>query len=54
MSCFFSHTAEGGGGASDPLRSFRGLAESVYYLRDAATGKPFDVTGCGKPSTTNG
>ena len=49
----YNHTAEGGGGASDPLRSFRGLAESVYYLRDAATGKAFDVTGCGNTVNTN-
>lgn len=49
----YNHTAEGGGGAGDPLRSFRGLAEAVYYLRDAATGKAFDVTGCGNTVNAN-
>ncbi len=49
----YNHTAEGGGGASDPLHSFRGLAESVYYIRDPATGRPFDVTGCGNTVNTN-
>ena len=49
----YNHTAEGGGGASDPLHSFRGLAEAVYYIRDAATGKPFDVTGCGNTVSCN-
>ncbi len=49
----YNHTAEGGGGASDPLHSFRGLAESVYYLRDPATGRPLDVTGCGNTVNTN-
>ena len=49
----YNHTAEGGGGASDPLHSFRGLAEDVYYLRDPATGRPFDVTGCGNTVNTN-
>ena len=49
----YNHTAEGGGGASDPLHSFRGLAEDVYYLRDPATGRPFDITGCGNTVNTN-
>ncbi|MEO8195950.1 MAG: alpha-amylase family glycosyl hydrolase [Thermoanaerobaculia bacterium] len=49
----YNHTAEGGGGASDPLRSFRGLAEWDYYIRDKATGKPFDITGCGNTVNTN-
>ncbi len=49
----YNHTAEGGGGASDPLHSFRGLAEEVYYLRDSATGKAFDVTGCGNTVNAN-
>lgn len=49
----YNHTAEGGGGASDPLRSFRGLAEWDYYLRDPATGKPLDVTGCGNTVNAN-
>ena len=49
----YNHTAEGAGGASDPLHSFRSLAESVYYLRDPATGRPLDVTGCGNTVNTN-
>jgi glycogen operon protein len=49
----YNHTAEGGGGASDPLHSFRGLAAEVYYLRDPATGRPFDVTGCGNTVNCN-
>ncbi len=49
----YNHTAEGGGGVSDPLHSFRGLAEEVYYLRDPATGQPFDVTGCGNTVNAN-
>jgi glycogen operon protein len=49
----YNHTAEGGGGATDPTRSFRGLAPDVYYLRDPATGKPFDCTGCGNTVNTN-
>ncbi len=49
----YNHTAEGGGGASDPLHSFRGLAEETYYLRDPATGRSFDVTGCGNTVNTN-
>ncbi|MEO8276822.1 MAG: alpha-amylase family glycosyl hydrolase [Thermoanaerobaculia bacterium] len=48
----YNHTAEGGGGATDPLHSFRGLAPDVYYLRDAA-GRPLDVTGCGNTVNTN-
>jgi glycogen operon protein len=49
----FNHTAEGGGGDRDPLRSFRALAADVYYLRDAAKGRPFDCTGCGNTVSTN-
>lgn len=49
----YNHTAEGGGGASDPLHSFRGLAEDAYYLRDPATGRPLDVTGCGNTVNAN-
>ncbi|MEZ5314305.1 MAG: alpha-amylase family glycosyl hydrolase, partial [Thermoanaerobaculia bacterium] len=49
----YNHTAEGGGGAGDPLRSFRGLAEEVYYIRDPRTGRPFDCTGCGNTVNTN-
>ena len=49
----YNHTAEGGGRASDPLHSFRGLAEDAYYLRDPATGRPVDVTGCGNTVNTN-
>ena len=49
----YNHTAEGGGGASDPLHSFRGLAEETYYLRDPATRRPLDVTGCGNTVNTN-
>ena len=49
----YNHTAEGGGGATDSLRSFRGLAEDVYYIRDPATGRPFDCTGCGNTVSTN-
>jgi glycogen operon protein len=49
----YNHTAEGGGGATDPLRSLRGLAGDVYYVRDGATGRPFDCTGCGNTVNTN-
>jgi isoamylase len=48
----YNHTAEGGGGRRDPLRSFRALAEDVYYVREA-TGKAFDCTGCGNTVNTN-
>jgi len=49
----YNHTAEGSGGATDPLHSFRGLADDVYYLRDPATGRPLDLTGCGNTVNTN-
>jgi isoamylase len=49
----YNHTAEGGGGASDALHSFRGLAEDTYYLREPASGRPLDVTGCGNTVNTN-
>jgi isoamylase len=49
----FNHTAEGGGGATDPTRSFRGLADDVYYIRDRTTGRPFDCTGCGNTVNSN-
>ena len=48
----FNHTAEGGGGATDPLHSFRGLAAKIYYLHDAS-GRPLDITGCGNTVNTN-
>jgi len=43
----YNHTAEGGGGAGDPLLSLRGLDARAYYLHDEASGKPLDFTGCG-------
>jgi glycogen operon protein len=43
----YNHTAEGGGGAGDPTHSWRGLDPAAYYLHDAGTGRPLDVTGCG-------
>ena len=49
----YNHTAEGGGGATDPLHSWRGLAGDVYYLRDERTGAPLDVTGCGNTVNVN-
>ncbi len=49
----YNHTAEGGGGTTDPLHSLRGLAEDVCYLKDPATGLPLDVTGCGNTVNTN-
>jgi isoamylase len=49
----YNHTAEGGGGATDPLHSFRALADAVYYIHDPATGRPLDVTGCGNSVNTN-
>ncbi|MEO7794014.1 MAG: alpha-amylase family glycosyl hydrolase [Thermoanaerobaculia bacterium] len=48
----YNHTAEGGGGATDPLHSFRGLAPSVYYIQEAS-GRAIDVTGCGNTVNTN-
>jgi len=43
----FNHTAEGGGGAGDPLHAFRGLDSAAYYLISPVSGAPLDVTGCG-------
>ncbi len=43
----YNHTAEGAGGAGDPLHSWRGLDGEGYYLRDPETGRPLDFTGCG-------
>lgn len=43
----YNHTAEGGGGAGDPMHSWRGLDAGAYYLYDPGTGRPLDVTGCG-------
>ncbi len=48
----YNHTAEGGGGATDPLHSFRGLAPSVYYIQEAS-GRAIDITGCGNTVNTN-
>ncbi len=43
----YNHTAEGGGGATDPLHSWRGLDARGYYLTEAASGRALDLTGCG-------
>jgi isoamylase len=48
----YNHTAEGGGGATDPLHSFRGLAAAAYYLQEPS-GRAIDVTGCGNTVNTN-
>jgi len=49
----FNHTAEGAGGATDPVHSWRGLDERAYYLIDAASGEPLDFTGCGNTVNVN-
>ncbi|HSM12601.1 MAG TPA: glycogen debranching enzyme, partial [Thermoanaerobaculia bacterium] len=49
----YNHTAEGAGGDGDPLLSWRGFADEVYYLGDPATGEPLDVTGCGNTVNVN-
>jgi glycogen operon protein len=48
-----NHTAEGAGGATDPLHSWRGLDERAYYLVDAASGEALDFTGCGNTVNVN-
>ena len=48
-----NHTAEGAGGATDPLHSWRGLDERAYYLVDAASGEALDFTGCGNTVNAN-
>ncbi|MCB1181874.1 glycogen debranching enzyme [bacterium] len=47
----YNHTAEAG--ADGPELSWRGCDEDGYYLRDAATGRYRDYTGCGNTISAN-
>jgi len=49
----FNHTAEGAGGAGDPLHGFRGLDPHAYYLTAPGSGASLDVTGCGNTVNCN-
>ena len=49
----YNHTAEGRGGAGDPLHSWRGLDAAGYYLFDGE-GHWLDYTGCGNTVHANG
>lgn len=49
----FNHTAEGGGGAGDPLHGLRALDATGYYLTAPGSGAPLDVTGCGNSVNCN-
>ncbi|MCK4755282.1 MAG: glycogen debranching enzyme, partial [Calditrichia bacterium] len=47
----FNHTGEGPQDA--PTFSFRGLANSIYYMRDRKTGHYLNFTGCGNTLNCN-
>ena len=47
----FNHTAEGGRGG--PTLSFRGLDDSIYYLKTPDGGDYLDFTGCGNTLNCN-
>ena len=47
----FNHTGEGPQDA--PTFSFRGLANSIYYMRDRKTGHYLNFTGCGNTVNCN-
>ncbi|HKO52770.1 MAG TPA: glycogen debranching protein GlgX [Polyangiaceae bacterium] len=47
----FNHTSEGG--ADGPTLSFRGLANSTYYILEQDRAKYLDVTGCGNTLNAN-
>ena len=47
----FNHTGEAEPGR--PTYSWRGLDESTYYMRDSASGRYLDFTGCGNTVNCN-
>ena len=49
----FNHTAEHAGWPEDPVYSFRGLDNKVYYMLDPETGQPRNYSGCGNTLNCN-
>ena len=43
----FNHSGEHAGWSEDPVYSFRGLDNKVYYMLDPETGQPRNYSGCG-------
>jgi len=49
----FNHTGEHAGWPEDPVYSFRGLDNSIYYMLDPETGQPRNYSGCGNTLNCN-